>query len=80
MMGLADLVEERCGVLCRLVLAFSPFSNAFVHMVQLFQHLFVQMGLAVRGRQRVFTIYCGKDADAVIYHLLGNKNCTINLF
>lgn len=77
MMGLADLVEERCGVLCRLVLAFSPFSNAFVHMVQ---HLLVQMGLAVRGRQCVFTIYCGKDADAVIYHLLGNKNCTINLF
>lgn len=76
-MGLADLVEERCDVLRRLVLAFSPFSNAFVHMVQLFQHLLVQMGLAVRGRQRVFTLDCGKDADAIIHHFFFSEIRTV---
>lgn len=82
MMGLADLIEERCGVLCRLVLTLSPFSDALVHMFQLLQHLLVQMGLVVHGRQCAFTFYCGKDADAILHHLFRDKNriIIINLF
>lgn len=75
---LADLIEERGSVVGCLVLTFGPFSNALVHMVQLFQHILAQLGLAVFGCQWVFTLYCG-NREAIIHHVV-NKDSIVNCF
>lgn len=55
---MSDLIKERGNIVGCLFLTCGPLSNAVAHMLQLLKHILAQSGLAVRGRQIVFTLFC----------------------